>query len=58
VNMLDSDPAVITGRLKVYFEHLKSANYASQLATNKFFLVLAGLALRLSVLMAEVELSV
>lgn len=54
--MFYSEPAVATGTLKVYSEHLKSANNASQFATNKFFLVLD--AATFSALIADVELAV
>jgi hypothetical protein len=55
VNILDSDPAVATGALNENSEHLKSPNWASQFATNKFFLDLLG---KLTALTVEVELVV
>ena len=56
VKILDSDPAVDTGALKVKAEHLKSASCASQCVTNKLFFVL--LAATFTALMAEAELAV
>lgn len=56
VKMLASEPAVANGATNVNSEHLKSASCVSQLATNRFLLVLP--AATLSEFRVEAEFAV